>query len=355
MPLKTIEEIKRDLKNRIYHPVYLFQGEEPYYIDQLAGIIENGVLNEMEREFDQVVLYGKDCDAAGLASTAKRYPMLSGYQVVIVKEAQEMKALFPKAQKEDADKKDSSKEKDDPLLNYIVQPQPSTILVFCVKYKGLDKRGKIFKAIDKNGVVFEMKKIYDDKLAPWIEQYLFASGTKITPKAALLMAEHLGNDLSRIANECDKLRINLKKDEIIDLHHIELYIGVSKDFNVFELQKAIGEKDFLVSMKIANYFAANPKEHPIQATIAVMYNFFSKLLLYHSLPDKSKNSVAAALKINPFFIRDYTQAAGNYSYLKLESIVSLLKEYDLKSKGVGSNSTPDGDLLRELLVRIIQS
>ncbi|MBL7924764.1 MAG: DNA polymerase III subunit delta [Bacteroidia bacterium] len=349
MAIKTFEDIRRDLRNKIYYPIYLLQGDEPYYIDQLTDLLENTVLDEMEREFNQTVVYGKDCEVLGLISAAKRYPMMSNYQVLIVKEAQEIKAFFPKSKDDtDADAKDQAS----PLLHYLQQPLSSTLLVLRMKYKGLDKRGKLYKAIEKNGAVLETKKLYDDKLPQWIETYLSGKNTKITPKASLLMAEHLGNDLSRIANECDKLLINLKPGETIDLKHIELYIGVSKEFNVFEFQKALGRRDFLTSIKIANYFSANPKNNPIQVTMAVLYSYFSKLLLYHSLADKSRNNIAAALKVNPFFVDDYNTAGRNYSPDKLVSIITILREFDLKSKGLGSGGG-DGDLLKELVYRIM--
>jgi DNA polymerase III subunit delta len=352
MAQKTIDEIKRDLKNKIYHPVYLLQGDEPYYIDAVTEMLENSVLDDIEKEFNQTVLYGKDCEVLSLISAAKRYPMMSNYQVVIVKEAQEIKALFPKAkvkgEDSDEDKSDSS-----PLLNYFTNPLSSTLLVLAMKYKGLDKRGKLYKAIEKNGVVFESKKMYDDKLPKWIENYLAEKNSKITPKASLLMSEHLGNDLSRIANECDKLLVNIKSKETIDAHHIELYIGVSKEFNIFELQKALGKRDVYTCIKIANYFTANPKSNPIQVTLAMLYSYFSKILLYHSLQDKSRNGVATALKVNPFFVDDYFTAGKNYSPEHVEKNISLLREFDLKSKGVGSSVMGNDDFMKEFVYKLI--
>ncbi len=352
MGLKSFEELRRDLKNKIYYPVYLLQGEEPYYIDQLSHLIENGVLDEMEKEFNQTILYGKDCDPMQLVSAAKRFPMMSNYQVIIVKEAQEIKAFFPKAKNKEDDKKEE-KENAGPLANYLANPQPSTLLVLCVKYKSIDKRGKIYKAIEKNGVVFEMKKLYDDKLPKWIEDYLADKKMKISPNASLLMAEHLGNDLSRIANECDKLLINIKAGEKIDLKHIEQFIGVSKEFNIFELLKALGRKDVLKSNKIANYFKANPKSCPMPLTMANLYNFFSKTLLYHSLTDKSRNNVATALKIHSFHLDDYFSCAKNYSPDKIVHVFSVLREYDLRSKGLGGSNPGDGDLVREMVYKIL--
>lgn len=352
MAQKTIDEIKRDLKNKIYHPVYLLQGDEPYYIDAVTEMLENSVLDDMEKEFNQTVLYGKDCEILSLISAAKRYPMMSNYQVVIIKEAQEIKALIPKSKSKS---EDGGEEKNDsvPLLNYLTNPLSSTLLVLAMKYKSLDKRGKLYKAIEKNGVVFESKKMYDDKLPKWIENYLAEKNSKISPKAAQLMSEHLGNDLSRIANECDKLLINIKSKETIDVQHIELYIGVSKEFNIFELQKALGKRDVYTCIKIANYFTANPKSNPIQVTMAMLYTYFTKILLYHSLNDKSRNAVAVALKVNPFFVDDYFTAGKNYSPEHVEKNISLLREFDLKSKGVGASTLGNEDYMKEFVYKLI--
>ncbi len=344
MAAKSYDELLRDLHNKIYYPVYLLNGEEAYYIDQLCDRIENSVLGDMEKEFNQTVIYGRDCEMLSLISTAKRYPMMSNYQVVIVKEAQEIKpGLGTKTSDDDKD----------PLSAYILNPVPSTLLVFCYKYKSLDKRTKLYKAIEKNGVVYESKKIYDNKVHEWIEKHLNTLGYKIQPKAANLMADSLGNDLSRVANECEKLLINIKKGETIDTHHIESNIGISKDFNIFELQDAMGQKNVLKATRIVNYFMANPKSNPFPVSMANLYSYFSKLLLYHSLADKSKDSVAKALKVNPFFVGDYEKAAKNFSTEKLISIINLLRDADLKSKGVNSVNMEQGELLRELIYKIM--
>jgi DNA polymerase-3 subunit delta len=350
MALKSYEEIVRDLHNKIYAPVYLLQGDEPFYIDKISELLEGEVLGDMEKEFNQTVLYGRDCDVLSLVSTAKRYPMMSNYQVVIVKEAQEIKGLGAK-EKEDKSSKD--KDDKDPLLNYVNNPLTSTVLVFCYKYKNLDKRTKLYKAIEKSGVVFESKKIYDNKIPGWIDQYLAAKKYKIDAKAAQLMADHLGNDLSRVANECDKLLINVKPGETITTQHIETNIGISKDFNVFELQNALGEKDILKVNRIVNYFRANPKSGAMPMLTATLYGYYAKILLLHSLPDKSKMTVASALKVNPFFVEDYLKAARNYSPANTEKAISILREFDLKSKGVDSANTDNGDLLREMTFKLM--
>lgn len=361
MAVKTVEEIKRDIANKIYAPVYLLHGEEPYYIDQVSDLLEKSVLDDMEKEFNQTILYGKDVDLDTLTGAAKRYPMMSNYQVVLVKEAQELKGLIGRSKEEEEEKEKekntsakTSKEKEtNPLLQYLSKPLSSTILVLCVKYKTVDKRGKFYKAIEKTATILETKKPYDDKLPGWIEVYLAEKKALIAPKAAALMAEHLGNDLSRIANECDKLLINLKPGQTIDLRHIEQNIGISKDFNVFELQKTIGRRDMLTSTRIVNYFRDNPKSAPAPVTMGFLYTFFTKLLLVHSLSDKSKNNVAAVLRINPFFADEYLTAARNYPPAKVVEIIGLLREYDLKTKGVGAGTMETGDLIREMVYRIM--
>ncbi|MFN5356910.1 MAG: DNA polymerase III subunit delta [Bacteroidota bacterium] len=357
MPLKSFEEISRDVRNRIYSPVYVFQGEEPYYIDLLADLMEGSIIEDSLREFNQTVTYGKDCDVVQLVSMAKRYPMMSDYQLVLVREAQEVRNLLPRGKSatsdEESAKGNEEKDKTDPFLAYVLNPQPSTVLVLCLKYKSIDKRSKLYKAIEKKGVVFESKKLYDDKLPKWIETYLADKKALIRPNAALLMAEHLGNDLSRIANECDKLLINIKPGETIDVKQIEQNIGISKEFNGLELLKAIGKKDILQATRIVNYFRENPKNNPIQMTLGMLYNYFSKLLLFHSLGDKSKQAVATALKVHPFFVDEYFVAAKNYPPAKLVEIAGLLRQFDLRSKGVGSTESDSGELTRELVYRIM--
>lgn len=340
----TFEEIIRDLKNKLYHPVYFLHGEEPYYIDVISDYIENHVLNEMEREFNQTVVYGRDCDMLNIISTAKRYPMMSNYQVVIVKEAQDVKNLIVKAEKEDDEH---------PLANYLKHPQKSTLLVFCYKYKSLDKRTKIAKALDKNGVMFESKKMYDNKLPDWITSYANSKGFKIEEKAAVLMSEYIGNDLTRITNELDKLTINIAKGKIIDDSLIEQYIGISKEFNVFELQNALGVKNVLKANQIINYFAANEKNNPIVLTLGNLYGYFNKIMIYHTLNDKSEKNAAGELGVHPFFVKDYAKAASNYKPARLVEIFSLLHEYDIRSKGVNNENAGHGDLLKEMIFKIL--
>jgi DNA polymerase-3 subunit delta len=352
VPSKTYEEIYKEVQGKSYHSLYLLQGEEPYYIDKISDLIENTVLDEAEKGFNQTILYGRDVDKLQLTSLAKGFPMMGNHQVIIIKEAQEFKA-FSRGKSADDDESSDSGKDNDPFVNYLNNPLPSTILVFCFKYKTLDKRSKVYKAIEKKGIVYESKKINESKLAEWIEKYVVSKKYKIVPAAAKLMADYLGNDLSKVVNEVDKLTITLKEGTTIDASHIEKNIGISKDFNIFELQNALSRKDIVKATQIVNYFRANPKSNPFVLTIYNLFSYFSKILLYHTLTDKSQGNVASKLKINPYFVRDYETAARNYSINKAAFVISYLRDYDLKSKGHNNSSASDGDLLRELVFKIL--
>ena len=334
MPTMNYKDIMGDLKNKVYYPVYFLMGEESYFIDNIADYIEENVLDENEKEFNFTHLYGKDTDEATIISYAKRYPMMANHHVVLVKEAQELKSL-------------------DLLSSYVENPQKSTLLVFLYKYKSIDKRTALAKKIQKHGVLFESKKLYENKIGEWIELYVKEHGFRIEPKALQMLADYLGTDLSKITNEVSKLFISLKKGSEINVKHIEENIGISKDFNVFELQKAIGSKNLYKAFQIAKYFEDNPKSNPLVMTLAILYGYFSKLLIYHQLTDKSRNNVAAALSTNPFFVDDYKNASRKYPIRKIIEVIGLLKEYDLKSKGVGNASFSDGQLLKELIYKIL--
>ena len=351
MAAKTYEEVVRDIRNKIYAPVYLLTGDEPYFIDKVSDLIEESVLNEMEKEFNQTIVYGRDVDPLQLLSIAKRFPMMANYQVVVVREAQEMRALAGKEKEED-EKKPKEKEDRNPLAEYFNHPQPSTVLVLCMKYKSPDKRTKLYKAIEKAGVIMTTKKLYDNQLAPWLDKYLASKNRKIEEKAAQLMAESIGNDLARLANECDKLLFTKKEGETITLDDVATNIGISKEFNIFELQDALAVKNILKANQIVNYFKANPIANPFVLTLASLNSFFTKLLVVHSNAGKSDAEMAAALKVNPYFIKTYKTAARYYSFDKTVDIISYFREYDLKSKGVGSSEN-HGDLLRELTYRIL--
>ena len=324
-------------------------GEEPYFIDEIANFIEEHILNESEKEFNQTIVYGRDVDTATVIGYAKRFPMMSNYQVVIVKEAQDVKNLVPDA-KEKKDKKNKNKH---PFEAYLENPLKSTILVLCYKYKSIDRRKSFSRLIDKCGILYESDKLFDNQLPVWIQSFLKKKNYTIRPEAAVLLSEYLGSDLGKISNELIKLSINVPQGTEITSLHIEQNIGISKDFNVFELQRALGKKDIYKSYQIINYFAANEKDNPNVKTIIILYSFFSKLLLYHYTTDKSRNNISSVLSINPFFFTEYQNAAKNYSIKKIKQVMSLLRKYDLKSKGVENASVPDGELLKELIYQIL--
>lgn len=334
--MDDVKQLVTDIKNGNIKPIYLLMGEEPYYIDKISEFIEETVLTEEERGFNQMVLYGRDVEVVDVVSHAKRFPMMAEHQVVIVKEAQDLSRTFDKFEE------------------YAKNPQPSTVLVLCYKYKSVDKRKAVYKAIKKTGVVFESKKLYDNQVPDWIKRVLSPKGYTITPKASQLLVEFLGTDLGKINNELEKLQIVLPKNTQITPEHIEENIGISKDYNNFELRKAIGAKDSVKAFKIVQYFADNPKDNPMVVTVALLFNFFSQLLQLHGMKDKNPRSVASALRVNPYFVNEYLDAARNFPMRKVSQVVALLREFDVKSKGVNSNAVPQGDLLKELLVKILK-
>lgn len=355
--MKEVNQILTDLKRKIFKPVYFLSGEEAYYIDLISDYIEKNVLDESEQEFNQTILYGKDVDLNAIISAAKRFPMMSEYQVVIVKEAQNLKELGKASGGDDDDDdipaKKTSSSSSNALASYLQQPQSSTILVFCYKYKTLDKRSTVYKSLQKNHVFLETKKMYDNQIPEWITSFVQERKFKIGPKASFLLAEFLGNDLSKITNEVDKLLINLKEGDEITPDAVQDNIGISKEFNVFELQDALAKKDILKANRIINYFSSNEKEHPAVMTLSTLYGYFSKILLYHFCPDKSKFAVAQGLGVNPFFVDGYAKAAQNYGTAKLKAIFSYLKEYDLKTKGVDNSGVSNGELMKELIFKIL--
>ena len=321
----TFDQIFSDLRKKIFYPVYLLTGDEPYFIDEISNYIENNILDDTEKEFNQTITYGADTDIQTLVSAARRFTMFANYQVIIVREAQEIRNI-------------------DGLEEYVKNPQPSTILVLCYKYKKIDKRKSFAKTVDKKGVFFEGKKLYDNQIPDWIQGTLKSKGYGITPKAAILLADYVGSDLGRIMQETGKLFINVPAGTVINEDHIEENIGISKDFNIFELQKALGEKNILRSNQIAKAMSENPKENPMVVIITILFGFFSKILIYQYLKDKSRNNIASALGINPYFIPDYQKAAGNYTPSKLSQVISILREFDLRSKGIESVSVSEADL-----------
>ena len=347
----SFEKIISDLKAKVYKPVYFLEGEEPYYIDLIADYVAEHVLDESEREFNQTILYGKDIDSLRIISEAKRFPMMAERQVLIIKEAQEIKDLEKTTEVKVGPK--NKKEEINLLEEYLKNPQTTTILVICFKYKTLDKRKSLGKSIAQAGILFSSEKLYDNKIPAWIETYSKGQGLRISPQASALMAEYLGTDLSRIANEIEKLKINLKGRNEIQVDDVQNFIGISKDYNVFELNNAIGKRDVLKCNRIINYFAANPKENPFVLVIANLYSYFSKLLLYHGSPDKSQFTLAGLMGVHPFFVKDYELAAKTYTTDRLRKIIGFLREYDLKSKGVESGDVESGELMKELLFKIL--
>ena len=341
----TFEQIIGDLKKKIYAPVYFLSGEEPYYIDHIADYIENNVLSLSEKEFNESILYGKDLDVPTLISYAKRYPMMSNYQVVIVKEAQSLKGLVSKD--------NPSKDSKDIFLEYLQNPLPSTLLVLCHKHKPVDKRTKLYKALQKHAVVFESKRLYENKIPAWIEEYVQKKGYTIEPKAVQLITNYLGNDLSKIENEIGKLELHLKPGERISVDLVHKNIDISKDFNIFELQDALGKRNIYKANLIVQYFIKNPKSNPFVMTVSQLYSFFIKVLTYHSLKDRSRATVATTLGVHPFFVTDYETAARAYPKDHCIRNIGTIREYDNRSKGINNASAEAGDLLKELVFKIV--
>lgn len=332
--MDEVKQLVEAIKNGKILPIYFLMGEESYYIDKITEFIQNNVLSEEERGFNQIVVYGRDTTIEDIVTNAKRFPMMAERQVVIVKEAQDLSRTIEK------------------LYKYAENPQPSTVLVVNYKYKKIDKRRALYKAIQKTGYVYESKKLYENQVADWIRRTLAGKNYSITPKAAQLLVEFLGTDLSKVSNELSKLQLIIEANSQITAEDVEKHIGISKDFNNFELRKAIGEKDRLKTLRIIKYFSENPKDNPIVVTNALLFSYFSQLLQYHGLNDKSPRAVASALRINPYFVKDYASAARNYSMKQVSAILSYLRESDLKSKGVGANALPQGDILKELVAKI---
>ena len=331
----TFDDVMSGLRNRNYKPLYFLAGDEPYYIDLITEFIEEKVLPEEEKAFNQIVMYGDDTTVPAIIDTARRFPMMSSHQVIIVKEAQTLKKI-------------------EDLAIYLDKPLLSTILVICYKYKTLDKRTRLARLLDSSGGYFESPRVRDYLIPGWIEKHLMTKGIRTDPAASAMLTEYLGTDLHKIVNELDKLIITLPAGKpVITTSLIEKNIGISKDYNNFELQKAVGEKNILKANMIVHYFANNLRDNPIILTIGSLFGFFSKLLIYHYLPDKSKNSVASALRVNPFFVRDYEVSAAKYNATKTIQIIGLLRTYDMRSKGFEDPSTNHGDLLKEMVYRIL--
>ena len=331
----TEKQLIEELKKGNFKPVYLLTGEENYYIDVVSNYFEEQVIDPSVRDFDQTVLYGRDVDMATVVSTVKRYPMMSPIHLVIVKEAQDIDVR-----------------QWDRLAAYLQQPSDRSVLVLCYRHKKLDKRTAVYKAIDKAGVIFESPKVYDNQVPAWIMREVGAHGYSISDKAAAMMAENIGVDLGKVANELSKLYPLLPQGGTIDEQLVEDQIGISKDYNVFELQKAIGRRDPVMCNRIINHFAANPKKNPIQMMLPLLYGYFLKIMFYHQLENKS--DAPKVLGCAPSFVQDYALAARNYPLGKLATCIGYLYETDLRSKGVrNSGNVTDGELIKELIFKVI--
>ena len=328
-------QIIAELKNKDYKPIYFLEGEEPYYLDLISDYILENVLSEDEKGFNQSILYGKDLSIDAIMTTAKRFPMMAQRQVVVIREAQNIRNI-------------------EDLAAYVEKPLKSTILVINHKYKTIDKRKRLYKAVVKNGVYFESKHLYDNQIPAWISKYLKGRNLGIDPRAAQMIADFIGSDLQRIVNELEKVCISLVPGTSIMPEDIERNIGISKEFNIFELQNALGNRDILKSNRIINFFIDNEKNHPLTVILGNLLNYFRKLLVYHSIENKSDRTlVAQKLGVNPFFINDYVNASKNYSLDKSIKIIAFMREYDLRSKGGRGGSASNGDLLRELTFKIL--
>ena len=333
--MEEAKEIVNNIQKGNVSPLYFLMGEEPYYIDKISDFIAQNLLAEEEKGFNQIIMYGRDTNIDEIVSNAKRYPMMAERQVIIVKEAQDLSRSIEK------------------LVDYAENPQATTTLVFCYKYKSLDKRKKLSKVLKKNAVLFESKRLYENQVADWIMKTLKQRNYTISPKAAQMLVEFLGIDLGKIDNELNKLQLITPEGTQITPELIEQNIGISKDFNNFELRKAIGMRDSLKAHRIVNYFAQNPKDNPMVVTISLLFSYFSQIMQYHGLPDKSKANVARQLKVHPYFVGDYIAAAKNYPMKKVSQVIGLLHESDVKGKGVGAVNISHGDLLKELMVKIL--
>ena len=332
----TYESIIRELQAKQYRPVYYLMGDEAFYIDKIADYIIDNVLTDTEKEFNQTILYGADVDAVTIINAAKRYPMMSEYQVIVVKEAQAVHNM-------------------EELVFYLQKPLKSTILVLCHKHGSLDKRKKLAAEIEKVGILFESKKLKDAQLPAFITAYIKQKGFEIDQKATAMLAEFVGTDLSRLVGEMEKLIITSSKNSTkITPEQIEKNIGISKDYNNFELRSALVEKDVLKANKIVKYFEENPKTNPIQMTLSLLFGFYSNLMMAYYAPEKSEQGIAAFLGLkSPWQAREYMAAMRKYSGIKTMQIISEIRTTDAMSKGVGNSSLSDGDLLRELVFKIL--
>lgn len=331
MPV-TYDSLVKSLQKKDYQPIYFLCGDEPYFIDQISNYIANNILDESEKGFNQTVVYGKEADIDAIVNMASRYPMMSQYQVIIVKEAQDIKKI-------------------DELTNYLKSPIKSTILTICYKHKKVDKRTKFYKTLESSSVFFESKKLYSNKVPAWINNRLAEKGFKIKDTAAFLLTEYLGEDLTKIDNALQKLIINLPEGEAITTTIIEKNIGISREYNVFELQKAIAKRNQQKALQIVSYMQNNSKQNPFPQIIGALFNYFSKVIVLQYSKEPQRQ-IAQKINVPEYFIGEYIEAGQNYKG-KLQQIISWLHEYDLRSKGVNDSGTEEGELLREMVLKIM--
>jgi DNA polymerase-3 subunit delta len=329
----TFEQISKDIIGRKFNPIYLLCGDEPHYIDKISELIISKVLSDEEKEFNQTILYGLDTDVLSVESEARKYPMMANQNLVVIREAQLLKDI-------------------ELLENYAEKPVPTTILVLCYKKK-IDKRKKFFKAISKQGIVFESNKLYENQIPDWIIKHLSHAGYQISMKNATLITDFLGNDLALISNELGKIILNLPEGTNITGEIIEQHVGISKEYNTFELNNALGHRNILKANRIIQYFGQNDKKYPLLLIVINLYAFFTKVMKLHFAQGKSSGEVASSIGVHPFFLKDYQLAIRNYDKHKLVDIFHLLHEYDLKAKGIGNNSISDSELMKEMVYKIM--
>jgi DNA polymerase-3 subunit delta len=333
-------QIIRDIKAGKFSPLYVLHGEEPFFIEEISNAIKDAAVDEVSKDFNETILYGRDTELVDVLAAARRFPMMSERQLVLVKEAQDLKCW---KRKDELQK----------LEAYAENPVGSTVLVFAYMNKKIDGRSKAVKTLSKNGVLFLSEKVRDYKLAQWIEGYIKEQGLGLDARASQLLAEYLGNDLRKVCNEITKLKVVLPQGTVITTELIEKHIGISKDYNVFELQRALGQKDIGKASMIVNHFEANPKNNPLAMVIPVLSAYFSRIIVYHGLRDRSQHAAAKSMSCSPFAVRDYATAAGAYPVGKLARIFGYLREADRKSKGQGNATISDGMLLRETIFKIL--
>ncbi len=335
MNLQEINIIVSKIKSKVYSPIYFLMGEETFYIDHITNLLQDQILSEEEKSFNQTILYGKDTSITELVSLCKRYPINSEYQTVFLKEAQDLSRQI------------------EVLSEYALNPMMSTVLIINYKYKRLDKRKKLFKNIQKFGIILDCKKMYENKIPMWITDVLKKDNYTIDYKSSFILTEYLGNDLNKINNQLNKLKILCSKEKIIDSKLIEKNIGISKEYNVFELRNAIGQKNFKKSIEISNYLSSNTSKHPVQLILSSIFNYFIQIFQLHCINNKSESNISKVLGINPYFVNEYVNASKKYSMKNISIIISLINECDLKSKGVGVPKISNNDLLRQLITQII--